>query len=58
MAAICLGLNVLTHGSLWHHMGTDMLVNIGSGNGLEPDQAITWINACFLSVELQGSFNC
>ena len=33
----CSGLNVLTHCGLVTHMGTEIWVNIGSGNGLLPD---------------------
>ena len=52
----CLVLNVLTHYGLvihssfihmWRHMAWDILVNIGSGNGLSTvrHQASTWITA-------------
>ena len=36
--------------SLWRHMSSDILVSIGSGNGLAPVwcQAITWTNADLL----------
>ena len=30
--------NILTHLAQWHHMVTQMCVNIGSGNGLVPER--------------------
>ena len=49
---------------IWHHMASEILVNIGSGNGLMPDGTkpfITWTNVDLSSVafsQAQVHMNC
>ena len=57
MAAICLGLNVLTHWGRVTHICVSYWTIIGSDNGLSPGrhQAIIWTNAGILLIRTLGT---